>query len=591
MLKNIKYLVILGVIVFVGYLFREGGNVGNSETVVPVEEVRDVINVQTIRVGEKIVEEENDELVGVVKAGTKIDVVSLGSGNASYVNFEVGDEMRANGILVKMTDMATLVNLNNARSSYENTKSNRDAALRMADESIRQAEINVESTKEAIESAKVALRSANTNYSNALVLQSKAGGDTAVNARTIYLNYKNYIKSTLDKIDYIIDVEDGGPKLTAIKNVLGIKNFDLVDEAEEKYLEAKDAYNSLLLIAVDEENIGEALSELVTTLNVLKDGVTAVNSVLDNTIASYDFSISDLSSQKTTYYALESEIISNINTALATLQGLENIPLRNKQEVDTYRSQIESARVQLDLANLRFDNALASLDSARQGKDQQLAATLSQVDASQGQMNLVQTQLSYLTIKAPISGTVIEKFVEVGTKINPGQKIASIAQTDFVKIVADVSSELIGEIKIGQSVIINDDLAGVINNISPSADAVTRKVKVEVLYDNGNNDLIPETFVNIQFNRVKGDDMVVGDIYIPLKSVVITQNEHYVYVLGRGDQSDDETREYATKVNVVLGEIKGDSVLIVRGLLVGDELVTNNVQLIKDGDEVKVANY
>ena len=586
MIKNLKYILIIIFVVFVGYAIvgsKDDTLSGSGEGAASVEE--EVIQVKTIRVGEEVAREDDAELVGVVKAGTEIDVISLGSGNVGYLNFDVGDEINNGQVLVRLTDMATMVSLNNAKSNYENQKNNRDAAMRLADENIRQAAINVESSRESIESARVALRSAEINYENAAVLQDKSGGDAAVNAKTVYSSYKNFIKSKLDDVNYIMDIEDDGPVLTSIKGVLGVRNFTIVEDAERKYGVAKNSFANLLLIDVGEDNVREALSELVATLNSLQVSVAAVNSVLDNTIASSDFSIADLSAQKATYYGVELEIINSINAVTSTIQGLEQIPLREKQELDGYKSQIDSAMVQLDLAKLRYSNSLASLDSSKQARDQQLVNAGSGIDVALGQLNLVETQLGYLSIKAPISGTILGRYVELGTKVNPGHKIATIAQTDYVKVEVNVNSNELENLHSGQKVFINDKYEGVVNYISPSADVSTRKVKVEILYDNKDRDLIPETFVDIKIEKLGDEVGAVERIFVPLKSVVITQNEHFVFVVG-----EDGAESVVEKNDVELGEIKGDSVLILKGLEVGDEIITNNVELLKVGDKVNVVN-
>ncbi|MBL7058565.1 efflux RND transporter periplasmic adaptor subunit, partial [Patescibacteria group bacterium] len=526
------------------------------------------------------------EITGVVKPSTQINVVSLGSGTAQKINFKVGDKVTEGQVLASLHDISTLVNINNIQANYLNAQNNKSAIERLAGESITQASINMKSAEESIESARVALNSAEINYTNAYNLQEKSSTDSVRQAQTAYYSYQSIIKSALGQINYLLNV-DSGPHLNSIDDVIGVKNQSSYDKAREDYLKAKNDFDSLLDLEITESNINSSLGELISVLNMLRVSLLSVNATLDNTITSVNFTISDLNSQKNTYYNLQSSIINSINNATATLQGLENKPLTNKQEVDVLRTQVDSARVQLDLANLKYRNAQISLESAKQSKNQQIIGAQSSVDIARGQLNLANTQLGYLTIKAPIDGTIVEKSIEVGVDLKPGQKICSIAQTKYVLIEAHIASEDSYNITINQPVIINDNLVGMLSNISPSADQVTRKVKIEILFDNSLGELIPETFVKIKFQ--KKEDTNTNSIMIPLRVVTITQNEHFVFIVNKDIQSE-KSDSIATikKVIINLGQISGDKVEVISGLSKDDEIVLNNINSLKDGGIVKI---
>ena len=588
--KTLKYLLIIAFVSFVGVYAIY--NKSEVEVVVKEEGSEQsedkIISINTLKLDSIKEVVSGNELVGIVKPAAQIDVVSLGAGNIESLNFSVGDRVQVNQRLASLYDLSTLVNLNNAQANIANTRNNKSAVERLADESIRQVEISKRTALESIQQAKVALQSAEGNYENVLVLQKKAEIDAVKQAESAYYNYRNIIRNGLDQVNYILDVEDGA-HLDSIDRVIGVKNKATVDEAELAYSRVKLSYDDLISLELSKENIRGALNNLINTLNQLRAAVSSVNNVLENTITSSEFSMSDLAREKTTYYNLESSVIGAVNNAITTLQNLETIPLVNKQEADALKSSVESARVQLEIANLSFANAEASLQSAKLSKAQQTVGVNSSISTAQGQLNIAQTQLEYLSISSPISGTVIEKYVENGSKVNPGQKIAKVAQTEFVKIEVDVQSSKASAIKVGDQVIINDGLFGFVDSVSPSASAVSRKVKVEVLYDNSDNVLVSETFVNIKFINTDINNDIVRKILIPLNSVIITQSEHFVFILD--DEYLSDSNDYITavrKVNVKLGEIDGDRVEILEGLKKSDELVVENVDTLKDGAIVKI---
>ena len=133
--------------------------------------------------------------------------------------------------------------------------------------------------------------------------------------------------------------------------------------------------------------------------------------------------------------------------------------------------------------------------------------------------------------------------------------------------------------------IINDNLGGVIGHIDPAADPMTKKVKVEIAFDNKDKELIPETFVDITIYTTEENNansvFSADSFLVPLKAVTITQTEKYVFLAKEGK---------AIKTTVEIGQTEGNKVEITAGLNNGDELIIEGNRNLEGDEGIEIIN-
>jgi RND family efflux transporter MFP subunit len=518
------------------------------------------------------------ESVGAVNAETKVDVSALSKGTIQSLSFDRGDKVNAGQVLAYLKSNSTRTGYQNAQTNYYNMLSNLEAVKRTTQSNVEQAEVGITQAQEAINNAQTSLKSAQENYDSALALQIKNLADSKNSAVISYSNYLQTVKDALEDINYIIGAETG-PQLDEIKATLSAKSYSALTKAKNTYKNTKDTYNNLKDKQVESQNIEERLTEMI---NLLRETRTLTNEtiiVLDNTVSSSRFPQSSLNAQQEKFSALYNSINNSLQSAENTLNNLSTIELSQEKEGIALRNSIQSAQNQLSNAEISYNNALVSLNSARESKKQQILSAQSQVDSALGQLNLSQEQLADLTITAPISGQITSKNVEIGAELNPGQIIASISQTNKVKVIINLPSEDIYQIQLGQKVMINQDIEAEITNIAPSADQQTKKVEVEILVNNENNQLIPGTFVDVKIEKKSQNIIENGLIKIPLEAVVITQTESFVYLV----EINESNELFAKKQIVVLGDSQANLIEIMSGLKIGDEIIMSGSKSIEEG--------
>lgn len=537
-----------------------------------------VYQVKSMKIDSEMNNVDNIKTVGSVTPESNVDIISLTNGTIRNLFFKVGDNVVLNSALASIHSSSVLTNHNNSQISLFNMQNNLDSTLSMTTDSIRQSELGVKTAEESVQAATIGLNTAKDNRFNSIELQERSNKNTKDNSINSYYSYLNTVNTALDQINYIIQAEDGA-ELAGIENTLSVRNLGALETARTNFKDAKASYLEISSISLNSDNITNYISSIVNVLDKTKIVVGNTIGVLDNTISSSEFSDSTLSSQRTAFFTLQGSVVSSLTSAKNTLSTLENLGATNKSESDALDNAVKSAESQLEVANIGLENSKIALSNAIQSQDKQILSAQTSLDSAQGQLDLVSSQVADLMVRAPISGQITSKLIEIGAEVSPGQKIAGIQQSERVKIEISLASRDIYRIKLGQSVKLNEDLEGQIILISPAADPITRKVKVEILFDNKEGELIPGTFIDVVIPVEKLKQTNLNSFFIPLRSVIITQNESYIYVAEEG---------VAKKRNVSTGEVEGALIEIVEGVNNGDYLITEGSKSLEDGDNVEI---
>jgi membrane fusion protein, multidrug efflux system len=112
---------------------------------------------------------------------------------------------------------------------------------------------------------------------------------------------------------------------------------------------------------------------------------------------------------------------------------------------------------------------------------------------------------------------------------------------------------------------------------------MTKKVKVEIAFDNVDKKLIPETFIDITIpiDGTGRSEFTEGRFFVPLKAVTITQTENFVFL---------NKENIAIKTSVEIGETLGDKVEIMVGLSNDDELIIEGNRGLEGDEKVQISN-
>ncbi|MFV0248216.1 MAG: efflux RND transporter periplasmic adaptor subunit [Tenacibaculum sp.] len=181
----------------------------------------------------------------------------------------------------------------------------------------------------------------------------------------------------------------------------------------------------------------------------------------------------------------------------------------------------------------------------------------------------------YFPVYANVSGTVIEKLVEIGDYVSQGQVIFKIANLNSVWASFDVYETQITSFNLGQEIQISlnaypgETFTAKISFIGPVVNPQTRVLNIRAVLPNYSDKFKPGMFVYGEvYSRFKDKN---NKILIPASAVLWTGKRSIVYVKLKADEPVFELRE------VLLGNRLGAYYEIKKGVNTGDEIVSNGV--------------
>ena len=221
-----------------------------------------------------------------------------------------------------------------------------------------------------------------------------------------------------------------------------------------------------------------------------------------------------------------------------------------------------------DQAQARFDSTLAGVDQAKAGLHQ---AQLGLEDAD---------------LRAPFSGYILARNIELGNLAEPGSTAITIADTSAVKISFGVSEYAVRHLRLGQqfSIHLQDDpkeYSGRVTSIAASADEKNRVFAIEVTVPNPKSYLKPGMIASLTVSGVQKAPAPA----VPLSAVVAdpaSPGRYAVFVVQQqGSKWVAHLRE------VTLGETH-ESDVAVDGVKPGEKIIVVGAAGLKDGDSVHV---
>ncbi len=179
-----------------------------------------------------------------------------------------------------------------------------------------------------------------------------------------------------------------------------------------------------------------------------------------------------------------------VNTAGAGRDGAQKVLdelLRVRQHPHEIDAQVAEAQGRYEAALAMVAAAQAQLDALRAGAtEEQLQALRARVEEARAARALVETQLARTRVRAPIGGTVVELPLSVGETARPGVRLAVIADLDVIDLTVYVPEDRLGEVYVGQSVLVRVDalpgrtFTGRVRHIATEAEYTSQEVQSKV---------------------------------------------------------------------------------------------------------------
>lgn len=272
------------------------------------------------------------------------------------------------------------------------------------------------------------------------------------------------------------------------------------------------------------------------------------------------------------------------NRARAQLNKARAQALKAERDLNRIRPLYEqNAASQLDL-----DNAIAAYESAAAD------VKVSEADLTQAEMTL-----GYTTVRSPISGYISERSADIGTLVGPGGQslLATVVKSDTVRVdfsmtALDYLRSKARNVNLGHkdstrkwdpyiTVTLADDsqypFRGLVDFADPQVDPRTGTFSVRAEMPNPEHILLPGQFTKVKLLLDVRENAVV----VPSKALVIEKGGAYLFVV-RPDS-------IVEKRFVETGPELGNSIVIERGLVQGEDIVTEGYHKLSHGMKVQPA--
>jgi HlyD family secretion protein len=271
---------------------------------------------------------------------------------------------------------------------------------------------------------------------------------------------------------------------------------------------------------------------------------------------------------------LQSKTFDQQSMVASTQSDLQQAALQKEKEEQLGKMQLESdLSVKLAVAKWeqsanKYKMEKQKLDIQQESVDAQLASARVQVDKLRAAYTLKKQQVADLTIKAGINGRMQEMTLQVGQRVKPGDVLAKIAQPWKLKAELKIAETQAKDILLGQKAEIdtrNGIVPGHVSRIDASIVNGTRTVDVRLdgpLPAGAVPDLSVDGTVEI---------MRVADVVFVGRPVFGQENSQVSLF-----KLDDDGKG-ATRITVKLGRSSVNTIEVVDGLKVGDQVILSDM--------------
>lgn len=203
------------------------------------------------------------------------------------------------------------------------------------------------------------------------------------------------------------------------------------------------------------------------------------------------------------------------------------------------------------------------------------------LEKAQASADLADDMIKESVLRAPFSGIIATRYVEVGTNLSPLQPIVRLINTNGVSVKIAVPENEISRIKIGDEAevvvtALDDKLyRGKVVEKGMVAAPLAHSYDVKIALDNEDGALFPGMIgkVSLQSELSKG-------IVIPSNIVLLDDNSKFVWVVEQGR---------AHKRHIEVNGYSGKGVVVMDGLHQGDSVIVEGYQ--KVSGNMKVVSY
>jgi RND family efflux transporter MFP subunit len=263
-----------------------------------------------------------------------------------------------------------------------------------------------------------------------------------------------------------------------------------------------------------------------------------------------------------------------------------------KNQVAQAQAQLDQAAAQHAQADQDFGRAKVLFSTQSLTKpdydqsQQKFNSTQAVVDNAKAALRQTELTLEDADLKAPFSGFLLNRYIEMGTLVSPSSPAFTIADISSAKATFGVPDYALSRVHLGQqlNIALQDDvtpLIGYVTSIAPSADTKNRVFTIEVTVANRGAHLKPGMIASLTLGETSRPSLAS----VSLSAIVPCPSKPGCFAVM-------VAQERAGKWTASLREVQlgatNESSIAVEGVQLGEKVVAVGAQLLKDGDPIEV---
>src|SRR5579864_6718977 len=294
----------------------------------------------------------------------------------------------------------------------------------------------------------------------------------------------------------------------------------------------------------------------------------------------------------------------NLDEARATLAN-DKLTLDRTKELATggvvSRQALDDATAKFESDQQRVNSLEKAFQLSKIGpRAEEITRAEGAVTQAQGALDYAKSQLDATVIRAPVTGTILDRTAEKGELVTSGfastaaggpqGSVVSLADLNDLQVELDIAQADFARLgptqraKVTTDAYPDKEYDGVIAQISPEANRqkATVQVKVQVLNPDKYPDvqLRPEMNATVKFlaNETPKSGKGPSGVYVPSTAIRDRDGKKIVLIAYNG-------KVVAREIHVVGQRSDG---ALVDGLVGGESVVTTAPSTLKDGDKIKI---
>ncbi len=215
----------------------------------------------------------------------------------------------------------------------------------------------------------------------------------------------------------------------------------------------------------------------------------------------------------------------------------------------------------------------ASIDQMRSDRDE----AQQNLERARVALRRAETALERTEVKAPFSGRIAAREIEVGEFVNPGAAVARLVNIDALEVTAQAPDTMLAAVHAGDEISVSNGVESIkatVRAVVPVGDTISRTLELRLVLPKTDWHIGSAVQVNLPRSAPKRVVAVDRD------ALILRADRVSIFVIAADDT--------AKQLDVELGAADGDLIEVIGAVKQGDRVVIRGGERLRDGQKVVI---